>query len=132
MVTKDDVMVTRDDADLTTFVAKGEMSAEDVFTAFSHFLDAGPTRLTLWDLSSADLGVDKESVKILASRVALAARGRRPPGKTAVVCGRPVDFGKVHLLAAYLSIEGYPVDVATFTEIDAAKAWLGLGRGVPV
>jgi hypothetical protein len=101
------------------------MSAEDVFMAFSHFLDAGPTRLTLWDLSSADLGVvGKESVKVLASRVALAARGRRPPGRTAVVCGRPVDFGKVHLLAAYLSIEGYPVDVATFTDIEEAKAWL--------
>jgi hypothetical protein len=125
-------MVVKDDADLTTFVAKGEMSAEDVFLAFSHFLDAGPTRLTLWDLSSADLGVvDTDSIKVLASRVALAARGRRPPGRTAVVCGRSVDFRKVHLLAAYLSIEGYPVDVATFTEIDAARAWLSLGRGVP-
>lgn len=33
------------------------------------------------------------------------------------------------MLAAYLSIEGYPVGVATFTDIEAAKAWLA--RDVP-
>lgn len=40
-------MVAKKDAEFTTFVAQSEMGAEDVFTAYSHFLDAGPTRLTL-------------------------------------------------------------------------------------
>jgi hypothetical protein len=119
------VALVPEEAELTTFVAQGEMSAEEWFTAFSHFLDAGATRLTLWDLSKASLAqVDPESIRSLARRVAHAGKGRRPPGKAAVVCGQPVDFGMARMLAAYLSIEGYPVEMAIFSSVESARAWL--------
>jgi hypothetical protein len=119
------VATVENEAGLTTFVGQGEMTAEELFTAFSYFLDAGATPLTLWDLSRACLAeLDPESIRTLARKVAHAAKGRRPPGRTAVVCGRRLDFGMVHMLAAYLSIEGYPVEMATFTSMESAKTWV--------
>jgi hypothetical protein len=110
---------------LIILVGHGEMSAEDVFTAFSYFLTSGIGPLALWDLSDASLAqVEPESLRTLAGRMVCAAEGRRLPGKAAVVCGRPVDLGKVHLLSAYLVAAGYPVEIATFNFAEAAMVWL--------
>jgi hypothetical protein len=119
------VAMVSKEGELTTFVAEGEMSSDEIFAAFTHFLEGGATPFALWDLSRASLAELKaESIRVLARRMAHAAKGRRPRGRTALVCARPVDFGVAHILAAYLSGEDYPVDVATFTSMDSAKAWL--------
>jgi hypothetical protein len=41
------------DAELSVFVAKGELASAGVLAAYDDFLKRGPTRLVLWDLTSA-------------------------------------------------------------------------------
>ena len=40
---------------LSTFVGQAEVSPGEILGAYSVFLKSGPTRLVLWDLSSATL-----------------------------------------------------------------------------
>ena len=119
-------MVAREKGEeLTTFVAQGEMSPEEILTALSHFLEAGASRLTLWDLSNARLSeVPAESIRAVARRMAQLGKGRRPKGRAAVVCGRLADILMARLLAAYLAAEGYPAEVAAFTNTESARAWV--------
>ena len=113
------------EAEVTAFVAEGELSATEVLGAYSEFLEGGISRLALWDFSRATLRrIDSEGIRDLARKVVQVNRGRRSAGKTAVVCGRLVDFGTARMLATHLSIEGYPVEVVVFMDKTAAMAWL--------
>jgi hypothetical protein len=113
------------EAKLTMFVGRGELTADELLVAYSHFLATGASRLTLWDLSAATLNqFDGQGIRRMARTVAQAAKGRRPFGKVAIVCGRPADFGKARMLGTYLSVEGHPVRFEVFTDLDSAKAWL--------
>ena len=118
-------MITEKEAELTIFVAQGEMTAGGILAALFHSLDTGTSRLTLWDLSKASLAdMDSDALRTLARRMAQVSMGRRPPGRAAVVCGRLVDFETAHRFATQLATEGYPAQLAPFMSMELAKAWL--------
>jgi hypothetical protein len=60
----------------------------------------------------------------LAVMAALLASGRRPTGRTAIVCSCPEDLGLARTLLARLRIVGYPVLVKEFTDVETARSWL--------
>jgi hypothetical protein len=107
-----------------TFVGQGEVNPGELLGAYSDFLNGGPTRLALWDLSSATLArIDSPSIQDLAKCMAQMAKGRHV-GKAAVACSRAVDFGLARMLTTYLSIEEFPAQVAAFQDAESARAWL--------
>jgi hypothetical protein len=117
--------VVRKEPDQTTFVAEGALSADELLTAYSHYLAAGPSHRTLWDLTSARfVQIDAGAIRGLARRIAEAGRGRRPAGRAALVCGPAVEGEMARLLATYLSIEKYVSEVAVFADADSADTWL--------
>jgi hypothetical protein len=122
------VATVAEEADIVKFVAWGELTPVDMFTAYAHFLDTAASRLTLWDLSRATVGhIDAETIRDVARKIAQASRDRRRPGKAAVVCAHPVVVGTVNIAMACLSREEYAAEIAVFTSEEAAKAWLTAG-----
>jgi hypothetical protein len=112
-------------ADRTTFVAVGKVSPSELFEAYCAFLDSGPTPLTVVDLSSATLaGIDAESMRELARRVAQLGKQRHVRGKAAIVCSRDVDFGMARMFSTLASLEGHPMEFAVFPGLNSARAWL--------
>jgi hypothetical protein len=117
-------------AELSRFVGSGELSPGELLDTYTTFLDSSPTPLALVDLTQASLQrISGESMRLLARRVTELGKGCRPRGKTAIVCGREVDFGMARMFATLASIEGHPVRFAAFLTLHSAKAWLA-GEGV--
>jgi hypothetical protein len=112
-------------ADLTTFVAVGELSPDVLLEAYRTFLDSAPTPLAIVDLSSATLArIDAEGMRQLARRTAQLGKRRRVRGKAAIVCRRDVDFGMARMFSTLASLEGHPVEFAVFPGPHSARAWL--------
>jgi hypothetical protein len=115
------------DAELSIFVAKGELASADVLAAYQDFLKRGPTRLVLWDLTSATVcRVPADDVRTLARQIASMAMEHTYPnhGKTAIVCGHSLTFATTRMLGTFLETEGFPRRVAVFRDMKTAKAWL--------
>jgi hypothetical protein len=113
------------EAEITTFVGRGDLGAPELLGAYSVFV-RGPSRLVLWDLTGAQLTNDQDDVAVwgFAVMVASLAKGRRTTGKTAIVCSCPEDRRLASTLIAYLRIGGYPVRVEEFADTETAKSWL--------
>lgn len=113
------------EAELTTFVARGELTKEELLDAYASLLNGEPSPLVLWDLTDATLArVRAGDMPLVAKAVAELARGRRPMGRSAFVCGRLVDFGLARMLTTYLSLSGYPTQLEAFMDGTRARAWL--------
>jgi len=113
------------DAELSTFVAQGALSPDEILKAYSVVLNSSPTRLTLLDLSSASLAhISGDSMRELARRVAELGKKRRKAGRTAIVCSRDVDFGMARMFSTLASLEGHPLKFAVFPGPNSARAWL--------
>jgi hypothetical protein len=112
-------------ADLSTFVAVGELSPEELFETYRAFVDSAPTSLALVDLSSATLArIDAESMRQLARRTAALGMQRRIRGRAAIVCARDVDFGMARMFSTLASLVGHPIQFAVFPGPNSARAWL--------
>jgi hypothetical protein len=112
-------------ADITTFVAAGDLRPHELLDAYRAFLDSAPTPLALIDLSSASLArIDAESMRQLARRTAELGKQRHVRGKAAIVCGRDVDFGMARMFSTLASLEGHPIQFAVFPGPNSARAWL--------
>jgi hypothetical protein len=113
---------------ITTFVGQGSITARELAAAYAQFVANAPTSRVLWDLSSATLAyVDAEDIRKLARDLTEIGKMRRLSGKSAVLCGRQVDFGMARMLQTYLELEGYGVNVAAFVDRNRALQWLGEG-----
>jgi len=123
-------LAARDD-DMAVFVAKGELSADEIYRAYPGYITASPPRLVLLDLTAATLTqIATAEIQRLARGLATLGRGRRPPGKCAMLCGRTVDYGVARMLQIYLSIESYPASLAAFMDRKQADAWLAEAQAV--
>jgi hypothetical protein len=122
------VELAAQDAQLSTFVARGRLTPEELVAAYAAFVNSAPTRYILWDLSSASLaGMRTEQIRRLAwqvSRMGQTGKDCRQGGKTALVCTRDVECGMGRMLTLFLSMEDYPVNVQVFRDVKDAKAWL--------
>jgi len=117
-------LCVKDDG-IAAFVGNGEIISGEIVDVYADYLDRGPTRLALWDLSSARVAkIDGPGVQSLARCLADMGIQRRRRGKTAIECDRDVDFGLARMLAAYLFLEGLAVQVQVFWDSDSARAWL--------
>jgi hypothetical protein len=113
------------DDGIAAFVGNGEITSGDIVDVYVDYLDRGPARLALWDLSSARVEkIDGLGVQSLARCLADLGLQRRRRGKTAIACDRDVDFGLARMLAAYLFLEGLRVQVQVFRDSHSARAWL--------
>jgi len=114
------------EAQLTTFVGRGDFTIPEVLDTYSHFVLRAPTRLVLWDLSEAKLTGDRDDLSLwrLAVTAARLTKGRRTRGKSAIVCSCPEDLGQASALRTYLRIADYEVLVKEFVHVETARAWL--------
>jgi hypothetical protein len=70
------------DAELTTFVGRGELTADELLAAHSHFLDTGASRLTLWNLAAASLKrIDVRALRRLAGPSCWGSKNGDRPGR---------------------------------------------------
>ncbi len=115
-------------AEITIVTAAGLLvEPSDILAAYAQFLDAGEhtSPNMLWDLSAATLTtLSSKAIHQLAADLVRAGRGRRRPGKSALVCSQNVDFGLARMLAILVSDQGLPVEFHVFHDVDDAKAWL--------
>jgi hypothetical protein len=113
------------EAELTTFVGRGDLGAPELLDVYSSFLRA-PSQLVLWDLTGANLTNHHDDLAVwgFAVMVASLAKGRRTAGRTAIVCSCPEDRRLASALIAYLRIGGYPVRVEEFADMETARSWL--------
>jgi hypothetical protein len=109
------------EAELTKFVARGGSPGRSYDPRLP--AERGPSPLVLWDLTGATLvRVRAEDVLSWQGRGGLA-RGRRSMGRSAFVCGRPVDFGLARMWTTYLSLNGYPRSSGLHGQ-HSGEAWL--------
>lgn len=119
------VELVAQDNQLATFVARGQLTPEDVVAVYTDFINLAPAPCVLWDLSSANLDAfDTRGIWDLAQRVARMGKDRRFGGKTALVCTRDLEFGIARMLAIFLAMERYAVNVQVFRSAKEAEAWL--------
>jgi hypothetical protein len=114
-------------ADLTTVLVSGEVTVPELLAAYSDFLtaDAGTSPNVLWDFSAASMAaLSAGAIRDLASGLVQAGRGRRRPGRSALLCSREVDFGLARMLALLVEDQGLPVELRVFRDRDVARAWL--------
>jgi hypothetical protein len=120
------VRLDRKDDQLSVFVGHGLLTPDELIGAYANFLDAEPTALVLWDLSSASLAaMGSEDLLRLANRAVRLPTDRRKRGKSALVVGADATELRIgRALLKLLSFERYPVRVEIFQSVDEAKAWL--------
>jgi hypothetical protein len=113
------------DAQISTFVAHGQLTPADVLAAYDDFLRGAPTRLVLWDLTSATVTtITSGELRDMAKRLTQLAAECPTPGKTAIVCGPQVNFGMARMLEAFLSMERFPGGLEVSSDPHSALAWL--------
>jgi hypothetical protein len=118
------------EAQLTTYVAAGPLTANDVSKTVVSCLTENPTRLVIWDVREASFsnvtGDDLRKVVINARPLAESRAG----GKTAIVCSRGADYGLARLFQTYAELYEAPIDIKVFDSMDDATAWLGLDQNL--
>ena len=112
--------------ELTTFVAKGRLSADEIIKKVEEFYTRNPTKLVLWALEEAvTSGISGEEIeKIILTAKKFSAR--RKEGKTAIVGPKEIDYGLGRMYQAYAGIENLPYEYRIFKELEEAKDWLGI------
>jgi hypothetical protein len=119
------VELTAQDDQLSTFLARGQLTSDELAAAYADFVRSAPTPYELWDLSSASLAaLHTEGIHRLAQQLAEMAKDRGKGGKSALVCTRDLEFGMARMLAIFLSMEEYSLEVQVFRSVRDAKAWL--------
>ena len=116
--------------DLTIVKATGKMTAEDhrewIKAYYSGTVEV--TSRILWDVREADFSEIArqdiiDHVKLAKRPIADARQG----GKTAVLIDKDMlGFGLSRMREIYFEMEGVPVAMQTFTDIDKAREWLGV------
>jgi hypothetical protein len=114
------------DSEFSRFIGWGELTPHELIGAYTVFVNSTPTRLVLWDLRSATLAqLHAEDLSAVARSLARLAIDRRPPGKSTLVVGRrQAEYAKARMLAGFLWILKYPVDVEVFRNLEDASVWL--------
>ena len=114
--------------DLTIAKASGKMTAENHREWIkTYYNGVEVTSRILWDVRAADFSEITrqdiiEHVKLAKQLIADARQG----GKTAVLIDKDMlGFGLSRMREIYFELEGVPVAMQTFTDIDKAIEWLG-------
>jgi hypothetical protein len=116
---------TDENAQLTIYTAKGNISGEEVRAAIGDFYEHGPiTRNVLWDVSQAILNdLSAEDVRQIA-HVPRQSLELRKDGKTAIVAPSDLAFGLSRMYQISSQPESLPFEVKIFRDSEAAHNWL--------
>ncbi len=112
-------------AQLSTYTAKGSLSGEEVRDAIRSFYEHGPViRNVFWDLSLAVLvDLSAEDVRQIA-HVPRQSLELRQDGKTAIVAPSDLAFGLSRMYQTISQPEVLPFEVQVFRDSIAAHRWL--------
>ena len=116
---------TDENAQLTIYIAKGSLSAEEVREVIRDFYEHGPiSRNVLWDLSQAVLiDISAEDVRQIA-HVPRQSLELRKGGKTAIVAPSDLAFGLSRMYQTSTQPKPLPFEVQVFRDSEAAHKWL--------
>lgn len=115
--------------ELTTFKVVGNMKAADFFDCLARYYAGHVTRLSLWDLTEADLSsIATDEIEDFAEYARHLAEIRKGE-KTAIVCCGTFEFGLGRMFETYLELAGLPLEVSIYRSLENAKKWLGFGGG---
>jgi hypothetical protein len=119
-----------EDAALVTVRVEGVLTLEGARQALMN-LYAQPSyrspMVDLWDLRDAEIDSGPGDVQRFVQFIQ-TNRGEHGSDRTALVVGRPADFGISRMYQA-LAENTLPFPVQVFTQLDEAYAWLG--RSMP-
>ncbi len=116
---------------LVVLTATGKLTLAEVAVAYSQLLETAPdASRVLWDLTGATLDeVPVNSLGESTPKLVQLGKGRRVPGRAAVVCRDGVDFGLVRMFLSLVSEEEPRVEFEVFCDAhDEARAWLATGE----
>ena len=113
--------------ELTTLVATGPVISGELGDALRQFYADNPTRLLMWNMSSAQL--DEVNAGRLRTFIRQAAQmgTRRSGGRTAIVAPQDLAFGYGRMSEAFMSAEDAPFDFRVFRTEAETRAWLFAG-----
>jgi hypothetical protein len=116
---------TDENAQLTIYTAKGNISGEEVRVAIGDFYEHGPiTRNVLWDVSQAVLNdMSAEDIRQIA-HVPRQSLELRKDGKTAIVAPSDLAFGLSRMYQISSQPEPLSFEVQVFRDSEAAHKWL--------
>jgi hypothetical protein len=110
--------------DLTTFVVKGDLKAEEILRSFSEYYINNPTKNILVDDRKASItNISSDDLKAIACGMKDCIQ-KRAGGKTAIVSKLDVNFGLGRMYEAYAQHQNLPIIYRTFRDIEKAKKWL--------
>lgn len=121
--------------DLTMVKVSGKVTEDDFWRWVGNFYSGEVTALVLWDLVQADLSdivsaITDDDIREHVRQVNDAAAKVRKGGKTAFVVNDNVQAFRMGIRLESLADAGRPPFARkTFTSMDEAKKWLGIGNG---
>ena len=115
--------------DLTIVKAFGKMTAEDHRKWVKRYYTGNNvTQLILWDVTEADYSeITNQNIQNHVAFTKQLATDARKGGKTAVVIDRDMSvLGLSRMREIYFKMEGVPIAMRTFYDMDDALKWLGI------
>ena len=112
-----------DAADLTRFVAQGEITFVEHIAAIRSFYEEMPTRNVVWDVRLMEgTRLTAEELRALVT-LAKSYTAKRPRGKTALVASFDIDYGLARMIQAFAISESLPWEIEVFRSLPDALGW---------
>jgi len=112
---------------LTTHIATGEISSNDIIRVIESFYKENPTKNIIWNFRDADtdalLSLSYNELKDIV-RFTKQHEDLRRSGKTALVVSTDLAFGLGRMYDALAEIENLSHSVKVFRSMDEAIKWL--------
>ena len=115
-----------EEADLSIFAAEGELRLEEIVDELLDQLAERPTRLVLWDLSSADLSHAANAAIVDLAWHIKGPVVRMHGGMMAMVCPRTAEFDVARMFRDAAARLRLPLEVGVFRAREEAAGWLGV------
>ena len=112
--------------DLTINTISGKPTAERLINFAKNFLAGTPTKLVIWDFTTADLSdFSRDDLRRLA-RLPKQYVENRPQGQSALIFSRNVEYGLGRMFVAFSELEKTPSNYRSFRNMADARSWLGI------
>ncbi len=113
------------DIDLTIFKVMGEITFDEAWEQTRNFCLSGkPSKLALWNFTSGTVApISSQEMKDLANRT-MTISTRIEGGKGAILAPKDIDYGMTRVFQAFSEVEGFPLEVQIFRDMNAAQKWL--------
>lgn len=112
---------------LTELKISGPTTSAELLATVQEFWEENPTRLALWDLTSAEFqSFSPADLSKVADYTGKQAH-KRPGGKSAIAVKSSLMMGMARMYEIMSDVTTLPIELRIFRETKEARAWL-LGR----